>query len=353
MNIERKSPVLIFPKLGKISMIIFSVLLIVLGFRAYTLFGYIFKPNVKSDAVVYIPTGADFGLVKERVIATGAVADIKAFSWVSQRKKYTRAVKAGRYMLRQGMNSNELVSLLRSGKQAPVRVTFNTIRTPEELAGRMSRYFESDSASFLKVFNNEDVLKKFGFNLITFRAFPIPNTYEMYWNTLPEQFLERMSEEYKCFWNSERTGKAAALGLTPVEVATLASIVQEETNKNDEKPRIAGLYMNRLKRGIPLQADPTIKFAWGDNTIRRVTFDLLEVDSPFNTYKHTGLPPGPICFPEISSLDAVLNAENHHYLFFCAREDMSGYHRFSKTLSEHSANAARYHRALNAQRIFH
>jgi len=343
MSIERKSVVLLFPKLGKFSMILFSVLLIAVGIRAYQLFGYIFKPNVVRETVLLIPTGADYQQVESFMLDQGIITNKNAFQWVVKRKKYKDSVKPGRYLLKKGMNTHELVNLLRSGNQSPVRVTFNNIRSSAELAGKIAPYFESDSAAFMAVFNDRDLLSRYHFDHITFSALPIPNTYEFYWNTLPEQFLERMHDEYLKFWNQERKNKASQLGLSLLEVSILASIVQEETNKNDEKATIAGVYLNRLKRGMPLQADPTVKFAWGDFSVRRITRAMIDIDSPYNTYKISGLPPGPICFPEISSIEGVLDAQKHQYLYFCAHENLSGTHRFARTLSEHNANAARYH----------
>ncbi len=352
MSIERKSVVLMFPKLGKISMILFSVLLIVMGIRAYYIFGYIFKPNVARDTILFIPTGHEYQQVENLILNQEIVKSKNAFQWVVRRKKYKESVRPGRYFLKKGMNTNELVNLLRSGSQSPVRVTFNNVRTSEELAGKIAPYFESDSAAFMAVFNDPNLLAQYNFDKTTFLALPIPNTYEFYWNTTPEKFIERMYDEYNKYWNEERKSKAGQLGLSPLEVSILASIVQEETNKNDEKATIAGVYLNRLKRGMPLQADPTVKFAWGDFSVRRITLAMLEIDSPYNTYTISGLPPGPICFPEISSLEGVLNAQKHQYLYFCAHENLSGQHRFARTLSEHNANAARYHSALNKQRIF-
>ena len=352
MEIKRKNKALVFPAVGKVSMIVFAVLLIGSGIRAYDLFGYIFRPNVTRDTVLLVPSGSGYKDVESKIIEEKILENHKAFRWVAKRKKYCDAVRPGRYLLKKGMNTNQLVNLLRSGQQTPVNVTFNNVRTFEELAGKVSAYFESDSLAFLEAFKRKDLSELHGFNDLTYKALFIPNTYEFFWNTEPEKFIERMAVEYKRFWNEERAAKAKALELTPVEVVTLASIVQEETNKNEEKAAIAGVYLNRLQKGMPLQADPTVKYAHGDFTIRRITFEMLEIASPFNTYKNIGLPPGPICFPEVTSIEAVLNPEKHNYLYFCAKHDLSGFHSFARTLSEHNANAARYHRALNAQRIY-
>lgn len=333
-------------------MIVFAVLFVIAGFRAYEIFSYIFQPNVKGNTVLLIPTDTDYDQLENILEEEQIIENIKAFRWVAKKKKYKSNIKPGRYDLKKDWNTNELVNLLRIGEQSPVMVTFNNLRFTEDLAGKVSRYFEQDSLDFLQVFENETVMEKYGFDQHTFHAMFIPNSYEMYWTTTPLAFLERMHREYVKFWNAERLKKADSLGLNPTEVSTLASIVQEETVKEEEKARIAGLYINRLKRGMLLQADPTIKYALHDFSIRRITNKMLEVNSAYNTYKFRGLPPGPINFPEISSIEAVLNAEHHNYLYMCAKEDFSGYHRFAKTLSQHNINAAKYRRALNQNKIW-
>jgi UPF0755 protein len=280
------------------------------------------------------------------------IINYKAFNWVAKRKKYAESIKPGKYLLDKGLNTNEILNMLRSGNQAPVLVTFNNLRFIEELAGDISKYIQPDSLTLLQKFKDPAVHEKFGFNENTFHCMFIPNTYEFYWTATADQFLERMNMEYKRFWNEKRTAKAKELGLTPEEVMTVASIVQEETNKGDEKPIVAGLYLNRIKRGMPLQADPTVKFALGNFRIKRVLKSHLEVDSPYNTYKYPGLPPGPINFPEISSIDAVLNASKTSYIYMCARQDFSGYHNFAKTLSAHLENARKYKAALDSLEIF-
>lgn len=352
MSIEQKIKTITFPMLGKISMVLFAVLFVIVGIWAYKLYGYIFKPNIQTDTELLIPTGASLRDVKKLVDENNMLINEHAFDWVSKRKKYGDNVKPGRYLFTKGMNTNEVVNKLRSGNQTPVKVTFNNVRSVGDLAGKVSSFLEGDSALFLATFTNDSILQSLGFDAKTFAALPIPNTYEFYWNTTPEKFLERMVDEHNSFWNDERIEKAKVQGFTPIGAATLASIVQEETAKNDEKAKIAGVYINRLKRGMPLQADPTVKYACGDFSIRRITKDMLAIDSPYNTYKNQGLPPGPICFPEITSIEAVLNPENHQYLFFCAKDDLSGYHSFARTLSAHNVNAARYHKALNAMQIF-
>jgi UPF0755 protein len=250
------------------------------------------------------------------------------------------------------MNNSEIVNMLRSGKQAPVNVTFNNIRTLDELAARIGSQIEADAASLSRFFDDENNYSADGFTRQTLISVFLPDTYQLYWNLDPKGFYRRMLREYDVFWNDERLASAKALNLTPVEVSILASIIVEEASKDDEMPRIAGVYLNRLREGIPLQADPTVKFAVNDFTIRRVLNEHLEVDSPYNTYKYSGLPPGPVrCAPK-PALEAVLKAEKHDYLFFVAKADFSGYHHFSRTLSEHNRYAAAYRRELNRRRIY-
>jgi UPF0755 protein len=232
-----------------------------------------------------------------------------------------------------------------------VGVTFNNLRTREDLAGKISRYLQTDSLSIINLFYNEALIQRFGFTPQTFKAMFIPNTYEFYWTTNALGFAERMKSEYDRFWNKQRLEKAHFAGLNQVEVIILASIVQAETAKTDELSRVAGLYINRLKRGQLLQADPTVKYALGNFGLKRILNVHLEVESPYNTYKYAGLPPGPINFPEISTIDAVLNYEHHDYLYMCAKEDFSGYHNFAKTLNQHNLNALKYQKALNENGI--
>jgi UPF0755 protein len=352
MEIKNKIQVKLFPKTGKIALAVFGLLLIASLAWAYMLYGYIFKPNVVNDSVILIHTGSTFDVVERLLEDQKALKNYKAFKWVSKKKDYKTNIKPGRYMLIKGMNNNDLINKLRNGKQDAVKVTFNNIRTFPELAGKVAAYFEADSLSFLTEFLKKENFDKYQFTEASFPSMFVPNTYQLYWTTKPSQFVERMKKEYDKFWNSDRTEKAVAMGMNKIEVSILASIVQEETNKNEEKPVIAGVYLNRLKRGMLLQACPTVKYAVGDFTLRRITTAMTEIDSPYNTYKITGLPPGPITFPEISSIDAVLNAKQHDYLFFCAKDDFSGYNDFSRTLSEHNRKAERYQNALNQQRIW-
>ncbi|UTW64702.1 endolytic transglycosylase MltG [bacterium SCSIO 12741] len=315
----------------------------------------IYGPNVKwkkeEPLYLYIPTGSDFNQLVQIIEEEGWLKNTSSFKWVAGLKEYDQKVKPGRYLLEHGMSNNELVNSLRLGSQAAVKVTFNNARTMSQLAGKLTRHLEVDSASLDAILGQDSTAHRYGFQPEQFPAMFIPNTYQIYWTTTPEELLDRMAREFKTFWTPERKKLAAGLGLSQSEVATLASIVEEETQMRDERSRVAGVYLNRLNRGMLLQADPTLKFAAGDFTIKRVLNKHKAIDSPYNTYKYTGLPPGPIRIPDQHSIDAVLNAEKHGYLYFCAKSDFSGYHDFAKTYNEHLKNARRYHSALNKRGI--
>lgn len=328
--------------------IILVALLIVGGFLAYKAYSYAYSPNIScnGEEFIYVPTGSNYDDLVSILEKSGCINDMESFKAVAKFKKYGEKILPGKYKLEDGMTNNALVNMLRSGRQTPVNVTFISVRTLDILAGKAATNIEADSASIAQMLKDEETAKKYGFNKQTFCSMFIPNTYEFYWNTSAEEFIQRMADEYKNFWNDERKAKANELGLSQSQVSTLASIVESETQKNDEKARIAGVYINRLKKDWLLQADPTVKFAAGDPTIKRILNKHLEINSPYNTYKYKGLPPGPICIPSTSSLNAVLNYEHHSYMYFCAKEDFSGYHNFATTNAQHEANARRYHEAL-------
>lgn len=307
---------------------------------------------VDSGVRIYIPTGASFDELADTLRSTGVLKSERNFIITSRLKSYGRKIKPGSYFIGPGMSNNNIVNMLRTGSQAPVNVTFNNIRTLEELAGRIGGQIEADSASIFLFLSDEDNYLADGFDRRTVISVFIPDTYQFYWTINAGGFYRRMLKEYRSYWNAERMAAAGSLGLTPTEVSVLASIVDEEASREDEKSRIAGVYINRLRQGMPLQADPTVKFAVNDFTIRRILNRHLEVDSPYNTYKYGGLPPGPIRCPSRSGLEAVLNAEKHEYLYFVARHDSSGYHHFSRTLAEHNRYAAAYRRELNRRRIY-
>ena len=334
----------------RILLLVFTALFLVAVLVLYMLFQRIMNPIVKTpdkkDFSLYIPTGADFQLVKDSLYAHDLIIHPSHFEWLCQKKDYPNHIHPGRYVLRDGMSNRQLTNMLRGGLQTPVKVTFNNQRDIKGLAGRIGQQIEADSLAILTYLNDRGNLEALGFTQQTIPALFLPNTYEFYWNTDARSFVEKMKQEYNKFWNEERKNEAKAKGLTPVEVSILASIVDKETNKTDEMARIAGVYLNRLRDGWLLQADPTLVFAVGDFELKRVLNIHKEVESPYNTYKYAGLPPGPICIPSLASINAVLNAEKHNYYYFCAKEDFSGYHVFAKTLNEHNSNARRYQRAL-------
>lgn len=315
------------------------------------LFGLNITPDGK-EIVLYIPEGASYSQAMDSIRAHITIRHPRTFNWIAERKNYPANVKPGRYVIGHKMSYVEIINMFRSGNQTPVNVTFSRIRTIYELAGKIGGQISSDSTGIIDFLLNPANYSKDGFKPENVIAVFIPNTYQFFWNTDPEDLYSRMLREYRRFWNDERMAKADHVRLDPIEVSTLASIVDEEAAKSDEKPRIAGVYINRLQRGIPLQADPTIKFAINDFTVTRILKKHLQVKSPYNTYIHSGLPPGPIGCPTIESIEAILNAEDHDYLYFVAKADFSGYHHFSRTLSEHNRYAAIYRRELNRRKIF-
>ena len=326
---------------------LFFVVMCVIGFIFLNNYSYISKPIIQTadgkSVSLYIPTGADYKYVKNEIVSMNVLKSKKAFDWLARKTNYDENVHPGRYVLVDGMTNQQLVNMLRMGYQTPVKVVFNNMRTVEQLAGRISEQIEADSVSIIDaIYANDSV------DATTF----IPNTYEFYWNTDADDFIGKMAVEHARFWNETRRQKAQALNMTPREVSILASIIDKETTKTSEMPTIAGVYINRLKKRWPLQADPTLIFALGDYNIRRVLDVHKNIDSPYNTYKYAGLPPGPICIPSIAAIDAVLNAENHKYFYFCAKDDLSGYHVFAKNINEHNRNAEKYRRALNRNRIY-
>lgn len=330
-----------------------SVLAISMTFYFYQVF---FSPNtlVESDQpyMLKIPTNAVFKNVNDQLYTDRVINDALSFGFVAKILGYQEAVKPGLYKIDPKMNNLQLVRMLRSGAQVPVKVTFNNVRTKEDLAEKITANLEVTQEQFLTLIQDSVYIRKFDFEEETIMSMFIPNTYEFWWNTSPEALFDRMYKEYQTFWTEERKQKAQALGLSQKEVSTLASIVQAESQKADERPKIAGVYLNRLKIGMALQADPTLVYATGDFTLKRILNIHKEIDSPYNTYKNAGLPPGPINLPDINSLNSVLNAEKHNYMYFCAKEDFSGYHAFAVTYTEHLNNARRYQTALNSAKIF-
>jgi UPF0755 protein len=319
------------------------------------LYSRFFAPNVfpdKSQQVIYIPTGSSFEQVMDTLESKLGINNANILRWLAEKKNYPSNIKPGRYIIDKGMTYNRLINILRSGRQSPVKITFNNVRTLNQIAGKIGNQIEADSSSIISFLSDDSNFKADGFTKETIISVFIPNTYQVYWNTSARELYVRMLKEYRLFWTDGRLAKAKEKNLNPLEVSILASIIDDEVVKRDEKPRIAGVYLNRLQRGMPLQACPTIKFAMNDFTITRVLKKYLVVDSPYNTYIHSGFPPGPIGCATIDGIEAVLNAEKHDYLFFAARSDFSGYHNFSKTLSEHNRYAVMYQKELDKRKIF-
>lgn len=344
-------------RLMKIKKVLWGIVL-VLGVAViaggYYVYRELFEPNVtvqnKPDFVL-IPTGASFSDVVNALNEKKLLINERTFVWTAKQMKYVENVKPGRYLIKPRMNNKDLVSLLRSGRQTPVQVVFNNIRTRDQLAERIGAQLECKPYALLNLMNDEDYIGKMGFTPSNVLSMFIPDTYEFYWTTSADQFLQRMKKEYEKFWNADRTSEARTIGFKPVQVAVLASIVQQETNSEPEKNNIAGVYINRYHKGMKLEADPTLVFALGDFTINRVLNVYKEIDSPYNTYKYAGLPPGPICLPTKASLEAVLHYTHHNYLYFCAKDDFSGRHAFASTYSQHCLNAKRFQRALDRRGI--
>lgn len=351
MNIAKGKKSLLF----RILVITGIILLIAGAVTAYKAYTILYKANVilngKKSAYLYIRTGADFGEVADKLSSEKIISDPKSFDWLADYKDYKKHIKPGKYLITNGMNNNELINMLKSGRQETVKLVFNNVRTKYQLAGKISKQLEADSVSIINVLKDSAYLKKFGFTTENAIVVFIPNTYEMYWNTSASQLFEKMNDNYKTFWTASRKEKAKAAGLTPIEIEIIASIVQEETAQFSEMSTIAGLYINRIHKGMKLEADPTVKFAVGDFTIKRVLKKHLQTESPYNTYRVKGLPPGPISFPDPRIIDKTLNFEKTDYIYMCAKEDFSGFHNFAKTGAEHAANARRYQNALNKLKI--
>lgn len=329
--------------------LLFSMLLISFGFYGYQI---VYTPNIlvgKEDRLFIIPNDADFKKVQQQLHEGDYVQDLMSFAFLARLMDYDKKVKSGRFILRANMTNLQAIRLLRLGKQEPVRITFNNVRLIRELSEKITTNTglqpeEFETAAIKFAMNNA-----YGFNKDNLLCMFIPNTYEVFYNVQADALIKRMHDEYELFWNDERKDKAFALGLTPIEVSILASIVQAETVKQDEAPVIAGLYLNRLKKEMPLQADPTLVFASGDFGLKRVLDVHKKIDSPYNTYMYAGLPPGPINMARVNCIDAVLNHKPSNYLYMCAKEDFSGYHNFTDNYRDQINNAKRYQRALTEE----
>ena len=346
-----------FMYIKKILLIIVLLSLVVGSFFCFTVYSKIFDPNTNFDKEtqdVFIKTGSSFEDVVETL--KPYIKNTDNFIWLAGKKGYDTRVKPGKYILKKGLNTNDIISVLRS-QNTPINLSFNNQERLENLAGRIANQLEVDSITLLNTFRDKDFLKEKGFDINEALSMYIPNSYQVFWNTSAEDFRDKMYKEHKRFWNTKRIKQAEAIGLTKKQVYALASIVHKETVKVKERPTVAGVYMNRLIKGMRLEADPTVIYAlkkesgdW-DRVIKRVLRKYLEVENPYNTYKNTGIPPGPIAMPDISAIDAVLNYEKHNYLFFVADVTNFGYHKFAKTLSQHNRNSSQYHKWANENKI--
>lgn len=321
---------------------------------SYYIYQILFTPNFqwqKEDGYLYIRKGADFKEVLDSMKKNEMLQDVKSFAFIAKLAGYQDNVRPGRYRIKANSNNIKVVRMLRNARQEPVKLTFNNIRLKEDLAEKVGGKFAFSADSLLFYLKDPATAKHYGFDTTTFMSMFIPNTYEVYWDVKSHVFLDKMHGEYLKFWTKERLAKAKAIGFTPVQVSTLASIVEAETNKQSERSRIAGLYINRLNINMPLQADPTVKYAVRDFSIKRVYQVHTQIDSPYNTYKYTGLPPGPINLPSIASIDAVLNYEKNKYLYFCASCNRIGFHDFTENYNDHVNNANRYRNYLDKEQI--
>ena len=339
--------------LKKKTSIAVGLLFLLGGFTGYNYYQKIFGKSIVKDTVLFVFSNDNLMDIRNKISKISN--DIDGFLWVAEKKGFTKP-KSGRYVLNENMSNNDLVNLLRSGNQTPIKLSFNNQDTLEKLAGRIAQQLETDSISLLNSFKEPFFLSKNNLTEKSVLQIFVPNSYQFYWNTSPKKLRDKIFKEYQRFWNPSRRRKAAKLNLSVTEVITLASIVQKETSKEIERPIVAGLYLNRLKKDWPLQADPTIIYCIRENKgqnykVKRVLNSDLEINSPYNTYKNRGLPPTLIAMPDISSIDGVLNAQKHNYLYMCVNVEKLGYHSFTKSLSQHNKNASKYHKWLDKQRI--
>ncbi|MEO0312458.1 MAG: hypothetical protein RIQ89_2115 [Bacteroidota bacterium] len=342
MNLKRKRFIKTFLLIG---------LVVFLGF-GYFAYSIAYQSNVRleKERAIYIKTGTGFSDLVHQLMQDDLLVREADFRLMAKVMRVAN-VKAGKYLIKPKMGNRALLTMFRGGLQEPVMLTFSTGRSVATLSGLMAQQLEIDSAAMVALLTNKAFLDSIGFNEFTVLGLFIPDSYQMYWNTDERKLISKLLKAYQKFWNRERIAKAKALNLSPAEISTLASIVQSESNQADEQPIIAGVYLNRLQSGIKLQADPTLVYAAGDFSMKRVLNIHKEIDSPFNTYKYAGLPPGPITLPQKQSIDAVLNYTHHDYLYFCARDDFSGYHTFASTYESHLLNARRFQAALDRRGI--
>lgn len=340
-------------KVKKILVIIVVFLLLVGGGAAAYIYSIVSTGfEIDKTVYVYVDQNKSYDQLVQTLTDSAKIEDIGNFNVVASYRRYPGNMRTGRYAISPKDDVWTVVNKLNRGLQTPTKVTFNNMRLKSDLVSRVSSQLMFDEKELAALLDDSIVCASYGFTPQSIVAMFIPNTYEFYWDIKPEKFVDKMKTEYDSFWNQSRLDKARALDLTPLEVSTLASIVEEECMYSDEYPMVAGLYLNRLRRGQLLQADPTVKYAVGDFSLQRILFKHLEVDSPYNTYQYKGLPPSPIRIPTIKGLDAVLNYTDHNYLYMCAKEDFSGRHNFATTLAEHNRNAAKYRTELNKRGIY-
>lgn len=327
---------------------ILAVIAIVLVYLVYA----VFSKGASKEVILYVKQGTTLSQLIEQLSQNEALTNQTHFKLTAKLMGLrTHTLKIGAYKIQKGLSNAKIVNILLKGRQMPLNIVFRTVRTPEDFAEFVAEKFYISQDSMLAALKNNELLKEFGVKDTTVMSVLIPDTYQMYWTTKPKEIIQKLYQGYQKFWNAERIKKANEIGLTPLQVVILASIVEAETQKNDEKPIIAGVYLNRYFKKMKLQADPTAVFAAQDFTIKRVTGDILKTDSPYNTYLYQGLPPGPINNPSKTSIDAVLNYQKHNYLFFCAKADFSGYHAFAQDYETHKKNAKLYQQALNLKGI--
>lgn len=333
-----------------------SVLLVLLllacaaGYFAYEL---IYRENTAQleNRPLKIPEGSNWEDVLEQFEHDSLLRNTQSIDQLAKWSGYSERIKPGYYRIKPSMNNKEILRLLASGRQEEVKLVIRSSWNKSKLISYVCQEITADSMYLINLLNDSSRLKKLGWTPDNITAAFIPNTYNFYWTTNANEFLERMLKEHDRFWNDTRKAKAKAINLSPIEVSVLASIVEKETAKADEMPTVAGVYLNRLRKGMKLEADPTVIFAVGNPEIRRVTSAMLQYESPFNTYYVTGLPPGPICMPSIQAIDAVLKNQKHDYIYFCAKEDFSGYHNFTSSYNQHLINARKYRLELNKRGI--
>lgn len=334
--------------------IIALIILVIIGLGGTLTFYYLryFGPNVTGNKdYLYIHTGQNFDDVYKTIRDEGIVKDTTTFAWAAHNMKYVGKVKPGKYRLHEGMSNRKLIRMLQLGEQEQVELSFHVFRTKEQFTAFVGTKLETDSLTLRRYLDSADFLKQYGLNTDNAFVMFMPDTYQLYWNTSPEKFFKRMYTHYTTFWTPERKQQAAAINLSEPQVSILASIVDAEAVYDDEMPTIAGLYLNRLRKGMKLESDPTVIFAMHDFSIHRVLNKYLTVNSPYNTYLHTGLPPGPVMLPSVNAVKAVLNYQKNNYIYMVAKEDFSNRHNFATNVAEHNINAQKFRKALDERNI--